>query len=454
MTTRNRQPRGLSDRQRRRKEQILTQPEPAKVRETASAVVLKQGSLFLLAPEDGDVPAKLPHGFGLFYEDCRYLDEYTLTLNGLPLIPLAAADTRGFETDHHLANPALPRPDGAPPIAKNTLTVHRRRLIRGGVLHERIVVRNYGNRPMHVRLELRFGARFEDIFILKGIVSRPRGSVRPPRRIGQDTVELGYDGRDSVQRTTTLVFAEPPDVLGRDCAAWSWTLEPGATRDLAVSITPSEHKGAGPPRRPARPRSQPERLRHWPEHAEQAWRDRTADVRSSNELFDRVLRRSLLDLRLLRSRRDGLHYFAAGIPWFVTLFGRDAATVAIQTMPYGQRVAGETLQLLARYQATALDAYRDAEPGKILHELRSGELAQARAIPQSPAYYGTVDATLLFIILLAEYVNWSGDVALARSLRPALDAALSWIEVYADHDGDGYLDYVVEYENGLINMCW
>jgi glycogen debranching enzyme len=177
-------------------------------------------------------------------------------------------------------------------------------------------------------------------------------------------------------------------------------------------------------------------------------------VESSNPLFNKIIRRSLLDLQMLRSRLDGLHYFAAGIPWFNTLFGRDACITAIQTMPFGHSVASQTLQLLARYQATTLDVFRDAEPGKILHEYRTGELARSGLIPQSPAYYGTVDATLLFLILMAEYVNWSGDLELARKLRPNVDAALGWIDNYADHDGDGYLDYAGEYRNGLINQGW
>ena len=182
--------------------------------------------------------------------------------------------------------------------------------------------------------------------------------------------------------------------------------------------------------------------------------EQSTDVRSSNPLFDRVLRRSLLDLRILRSQLDGLHYFAAGVPWFVTLFGRDSAIAAIQTLPYGSGVARQTLQLLAKYQAEDHDAYRDAEPGKILHEYRTGELAQCDTIPQSPAYYGSVDSTLLFLILLAEYVNWSGDLALARQLRPHVDAALGWMDHHADHNGDGYLDYGGRYRNGLVNQGW
>jgi glycogen debranching enzyme len=197
-------------------------------------------------------------------------------------------------------------------------------------------------------------------------------------------------------------------VLTGDRARWDWTLEPASERSFDVTITPQEHPGEEKAvRTPSRPPIDRGRLRRWLERSERIWDERTADVRSSNALFDRVLKRSLLDLRLL-----------------------------------------------ARYQAQAVDAYRDAQPGKILHEFRTGELAQTGTIPQSPAYYGTVDATLLFIILMAEYVNWSGDLTLARSLRASLDAALRWMDEFGDHDGDGYLDYVGEYENGLINQGW
>jgi glycogen debranching enzyme len=149
---------------------------------------------------------------------------------------------------------------------------------------------------------------------------------------------------------------------------------------------------------------------------------------------------------------DGQHFFAAGLPWFGTLFGRDAAIVALQTLPYGPNMAAQTLRLLARFQAREADAYRDAQPGKILHELRRGELARLGAIPQSPAYYGTVDATMLFVILAAQYVRWSGDLAVARELRPHLDAALGWIQDATD--ADGYVTYDGRYGNGLVNQGW
>ena len=195
-------------------------------------------------------------------------------------------------------------------------------------------------------------------------------------------------------------------------------------------------------------------MRRWQEKAEKTWLDGSATVESGNPLVDRVLRRALLDLHLLRSRLDGFDYFAAGIPWYVTLFGRDSAIAALQTLPYGTGMARQTLQLLAHYQATDVNAYRDAAPGKILHEFRSGELANLGAIPQSPAYYGTVDATMLFLILMAEYVRWSADLELARTLRPNIDAALAWMDTHAEADGDGYFDYDGKYENGLVNQGW
>ena len=441
-----------TERQHRRKAEVLTQPEPARVRRTSDAVVLKQGDLFLLANEAGDVPWELPHGFGLFYHDCRFLDGYELTVNGQPPIVLSSGAWPGYEASHYLTCPELPDPDGGEPIPKSSLALERRRIIRGSVCHELLTLRNYGRRTAALRLELRFRARFEDLFILKGFVEGPRGKLLPRRRDG--ALELAYAGRDRVDRSTTVLFRPTPSALDGECASWEWRLEPGDERVLTIALCPAERRH-GMRRRPkTRQGDDSTQLRAWLERSERVWLASAADVRASDPLFDRVLRRSLLDLRLLRTQLHGQHFFAAGVPWFVTLFGRDAATVAIQTLPYGPSMARETLRLLARYQADRLDRYRDAEPGKILHELRLGELARLGEIPQSPAYYGTVDATPLFLILLAEYLNWSGDLELADRLRPQVEAALGWMARFADHDGDGYLDYVGRYGEGFVNQGW
>ena len=443
----------LRQKEARSKQRILTQADPAKVRRSADAVVLKAGSVFLLTQESGDVPFGLPHGYGLFFHDCRFLDAYTLRLNGAELVVLSGIGVRGFETHHHLTNSEFEDLEGRT-VAKNTLEVRRQRVVRSGVVHELQTVRNFGPAPVHLRLELMVRSRFEDVFIVKGFVAGPRGRLLAPRLVDGATLLLSYQGRDGLTRLTEMVFAPPPTELTADVARFEFTLDPEAVHEIAVTITPSETDGERSRHQAAHPRTSPAALKRWLERAEAVWLANSATVRSANPLFERVFHRALLDLGMLRSRLDGEQYFAAGIPWFVTLFGRDAATVALQTLAYGPEMARQTLRLLARYQASEYDIYRDAAPGKILHEYRVGELARIGVIPQSRAYYGTIDATLLFLILLAEYVAWSGDLVLARDLRPHVEAALQWMAKDADSDEDGYLDYTGKFGNGLVNQGW
>lgn len=449
--------RPLTPEEHRRKELILTQPEPTKVQESTSATVLKQGSIFLLTTGSGDIPWELPHALGLFYQDCRFLDGYSLEVNGQPLTALSCIDDQGLETYHDLANPELPAQNGSAHIPKNTIGVRRERYLQRGRLFEHLTLRNYGLRAAWLEIVLRFRAGFEDLFIMKGFIEEQRGEVLPVEVRGGNVLVMGYRGTDGLSRATAVAFSPAPHQLEPGTATYRCELASGEQQTITIVITPFEWKDGQIdhllyPARPARVSH--EKARQWLERSQRIWLNGSTQVSSSNPLFDEVMRRALLDLRMLRTRLDGLHYFAAGIPWFSTLFGRDSSIVAIQTMPYGPNMARETLQLLARYQATQVDEYRDAEPGKILHEFRSGELAHRGAIPQSPAYYGTVDATLLFLVMMAEYVNWSGDLELALRLKPNIDSALGWIDNYADHDGDGYLDYVGMYETGLINQGW
>ena len=468
-------PRGhLSAEEHRRKELMLTQHEPAKVRQTTDAAILKHGNMLLLSTESGDIPLAHGHGYGLFYGDTRYLGGYTLSINKHAPVVLSYVDARGYETQHDLSNPRMRGHATGALIENNTVAIRRERFIRAGVLYEMVHVRNYGKATADLRIVLRYRPSFEDIAAIKGFVRGHRPSFGGVRLIGMDGVEMRANGADRYTRTMTIMFSPDASELEVSHADFDCWLEPGADYHLQVTIALSEypildrfegleqldaakreHKGSATNyRRPRHPQASRDAALRWLERSERIWLAGSTAVETSNPLFNRVIKRSLLDLWMLRSRLDGLHYFAAGIPWFNTLFGRDACIVAIQTMPFGHLVAGETLQLLARYQARELDTFRDAEPGKILHEYRGGELARTGYIPQSPAYYGTVDATLLFLILMGEYVDWSGDLDLARKLRPNIDAALDWIDNYADHDGDGYLDYVGEYATGLINQGW
>ncbi|HYM83125.1 MAG TPA: amylo-alpha-1,6-glucosidase, partial [Candidatus Dormibacteraeota bacterium] len=179
----------------------------------------------------------------------------------------------------------------------------------------------------------------------------------------------------------------------------------------------------------------------------------STEARSDSYLLDAVLARSLDDLRLLRASIDGLPYYEAGIPWFATLFGRDSIIASLQTLAFDTSVAKGTLRLLASMQGTRSDDWRDEQPGKILHELRIGELARIGAIPHTP-YYGTIDATPLFLVLLERYVAWTGDLDLFRELRDHVDRAVEWLDRWADPDGDGFVDYQSEQGHGLVNQGW
>lgn len=442
------------ERRHRVRERILTQPEASHVARSTNAIVLAHGEIFMLSLSNGDIPWNMPHGLGLFHRDCRFLDAYTLSLNGRLLTPLDADDSQGFRTRHHLANRELRGEDDTLIAPKNTIAVTRERVIRGSGCRETLTLHNYGRSSATVVIELHFRAKFEDIFVLRGFSNGPRGMMLPATVL-DDHVDLGYHGADQRVRTLSIAFSSRPSQLTDDCARFDLTLVPEDEWTVDVTFSPRIHDS--PPARAADGRlheSPPKNGERWLERMETVWLDGSTEIHTSHPMFDRALNRSRIDLGRLRSKLDGLHYYAAGLPWFGTLFGRDAALTAMLTLPFESRTAADTLRLLARYQATAHDEFRDAEPGKILHEMRRGELAHVEAIPQSPAYYGSIDATLLFLILLAEYLHWSGDLALARELRPHVDAALRWIDESADHDHDGYLDYVGEYEHGLINQGW
>src|SRR5207237_7013484 len=175
---------------------------------------------------------------------------------------------------------------------------------------------------------------------------------------------------------------------------------------------------------------------------------------SSSRILSRVMDRSLRDIGLLRSTLDGgAWYFAAGVPWFVGVFVLDSIITAFQTVAYDCSIAEQTIRLLARYQGTKLNGYREEEPGKILHELRVGEMARLGEIPHTP-YYGTVDATPLWLVLVGKHSGWTGETRLFEELRPQIDDALDWIEQYGNADGDGYVKYACKIEKGLANQGW
>ncbi|MGN6380490.1 MAG: amylo-alpha-1,6-glucosidase, partial [Gaiellales bacterium] len=404
----------------------------------AGELVILDGSSFFVTEPNGDVEASGTDGF--FHEDVRHLSRWQLRIDGQRLVAIA-----GRAVDYYSARVDALLPDevrSAPPLA-----IRRDRFLSDS-LHEDIVLANVGDRRASWQVELRFGADFADLQALQ------RDNPAPPRVRGRRSgaeVRLRHDG-PGPPRETRLRFSRPGTLTpGR--VRFEVTLEPGASWSVCADLTIVVGESS---RRPLLRCGSFGRPLHDMPMGVSEWMSRAAHVDTDCDPLRHALRQGLLDLASLRLRpREDLTWSvpAAGRPWFMALFGRDTIWAALQALPFHSELAQATLRALAAYQATEDDAHRDAEPGKILHELRRGTLAETGRLPHNP-YYGSHDSTPLFLILLAEYERWTADTGLVRELEPAARAALDWIERFGDLDGDGFLEYRRRSPKGLANQCW
>jgi len=400
----------------------------------------------LLCTREGDILPRSDQG--LYFHDMRYLSEQTLRLDGMPLVSLLASAGDGHRAVFELTNPDIPNEDGALRARKETLGIRREKLL-GRAYVETLTVENFAFEPVDLHLRLVYAADFLDMFAVRGMDPVTRGTVHPAHWRGA-TLVFRYDAADHHARATRLRFSRPPDeheggslafhlrLKGRE----AWTLRVVAQIEdvsgSAIELHPSAEVGPGA-----------KELRR----AHQRSMGEGTSVTTDNELFNEVLARSFMDLHMLAMRQNDQAFFAAGVPWYVALFGRDSLVTAIQMAAFEPPMAEHTLRVLASYQATVEDDWRDAQPGKILHELRVGEMANLDEVPQTP-YYGSVDSTPKFLILLGIHASWSGTVDLFHELRPNIQAALEWIDQYGDSDGDGFIDYHARSEKGLQNQGW
>jgi len=398
--------------------------------------VLKRGNLYLVADASGDIRPD-PRGLGLYDLDTRVLSCSILRVDG-----------RLVDED-----------------ALSPISIARRRWIAGG-LAERVSITNHGDTPRSVGLDLELDADAADIFEVRGLV-RPRRGTYLPIEVDGDRVTFGYVGLDGLLRRTTVTAVGAEASAGADAATGtegsvrlSWTVDVAAGGHVEIGWdVVSELVEHGADRGPSGPRgaggSRAVRTAAAAAAEDAAWRARGAAIRTDDPQLDRIVDRSFADLLLLRNDgpREGQHYVAAGVPWYTTLFGRDSILTALEVLPFRPDVARETLQVLADWQATELDAVRDMEPGKILHELRFGELARTGEVHYRP-YFGTADATPLWLVLLEATYRWTGDVELLRSLWPNALAALEWIDRHGDRDGDGFVEYERAAPTGAPNHGW
>jgi glycogen debranching enzyme len=402
----------------------------------------------------GDVPPRSVGGF--VHDDTRLLSRWELTLNGRPLSLLKSGTVDYYSAAFFVTNPDLPG------LHANCLAGRRLRFVGTGIL-EQISFGNSTIEPVQFELRLGCGADFADLFEIKGVV-RDR-SAHTITKHGRRLLQFRYQVPEFLAETTVNVerseiFAgvseRPvgkvrPRIEG-DEVIWMVELPPrhrfvtllSVSMRLNHEMLEPAHERFGEPQEPI-------------EGPLTDWLRRLPECESDNALVKGVLDRSVLDLAALRISGEllGEAYVlpAAGLPWFMTLFGRDTLVTALQTLWVGPELSRGALHLLGALQGTRVDDFRDEEPGKILHEVRSGELTLLGEKPHSP-YYGTADATPLWLILLSEYWRSTGDDAFVLSRWTNVLAALGWIDRYGDRDGDGYVEYATRSTQGLGNHCW
>jgi glycogen debranching enzyme len=414
---------------------------------SSQVLAVKEGETFLYSDLAGDLDDRQEHGHGLYHRDTRFLSHLRMRLSGRDPVLLSSSSERSYMSYADLTNPEL-YTDGELAVPQQTLNIRRIRAINGR-LFERVRVKNYNPYPIELTVSFSLAADFADIFEVRGLRRPTRGHLEPPRTDGR-RAEFGYGGEDGVVRRTLIEFNPDPDrleVVGDRVEAdfvvrlashqtklISSTMEPviDGVRPIAVEFDAAVHQ-----------------LRR----SYEDWERGCAHIDTDNEVFNQLLVRGLRDLRALYTITDRGGVMAAGIPWYVTVFGRDALISAHQMLMVNPSPARDALRLLARYQGQRDDPWRDEEPGKILHEIRRGELAGAGLVPHTP-YYGSADATPLFVFLYAQYFRWTGDLEFAGELLPNVRAALEWIDRYGDRDGDGFLEYLTRSPAGIANQGW
>jgi glycogen debranching enzyme len=422
-------------------------------RSIANAVVIKDEDVFFLCAASGDVPLGNIDGLGLYYHDCRFLDGYELRLAGVRPNALTSTSTDGFMSVFELTNHQTTRADGAE-IRKQQVGVRWERIVDAAQrsLRDRITVRNYSHDSIALPLSFAFASAFDDVFTIRGFHPGRIGEAQKPVWT-RGRLTLAYAGADGIDRRLIIAFDPTPRVRDGAGATIEIALKPGESRQVCVSLTIVQSPTPAILRLSSATRSGAQRVANHGRRDTAQWLSAHTRVTSDSPLLDSVMDRSLRDLRVLRSRIRGQEFYAAGLPWYGTLFGRDSLVAALEMLAYEPGMAEETLRLIASYQGTAIDEGRDEEPGKILHELRRGELAHLNEIPQTP-YYGSVDSTPLFLILIGQHAQWTGDLKVFSELRDHIDRALAWITTSMESSGRGYLTYQSRSRKGLGNQGW
>ena len=426
-----------------------------------STLTLKNDDLFLITDTLGNISdlscriGGMENSMGFFCRDTRFISRLELQIDGQSPTSLSSTARKGFAISALCSNPDIINQDGSK-IKSETIGIHREIVIKGG-LFEEIQITNYNTHPISFTVSLSFDADFLDLFEVRGVKREKRGMLLSylPNQNQKNTepsakeIILAYEGLDRVLMESRIQFnsCQPVEIRGYT-AVWRLDLNAHEVKTLGYRI----HLFAD--NRPTSMISVPDTFSQAKAEElleEKAWTEQITKIQTDNKSLNQVIDRAIKDIYLLRQTSEKYNFLSAGVPWFSTLFGRDSIISASQTLILDPTIARDTLFTLAHYQGKVDNEWRDEQPGKILHEIRLGEMARCEEVPHTP-YYGTIDATPLWLMLYAEYFAWTADQATLDQLWVNAIAAMDWIDRNCKETG--YLSYQRLSEKGLLNQGW
>ena len=439
----------ILDKERREPQSV---PEEYHIEASRSLVdrplrILKHDDLFGVFNQHGDLPGDVQGAEGLYFQDMRFLSRLMLRLGRMSPLLLGSVvldDNAALIVD--LTNADLHDREGRLWLARDSVFLSRQKFLNGNSCYERLLVRRFDPLARSLPLELLFDGDFADLFEVRGERRARRGSVSAAI-LDSRSVGFLYVGLDEIERRATLYFDPPPAELTTRSARWDLDLSEDDVTEIQIKTAcdVGERKAPEPPRLSSAYRAM-RRASHRRSGA-------LGRVGSSNALFNEVLSRSASDIDMLLTNTEYGLYPYAGTPWYSTIFGRDGIITALQLMWVAPEIGRGVLEALALTQAVEVDAAADAQPGKIVHEIRNSEMARLGEVPFR-RYYGTVDATPLFVMLAGSYLHRTGDLETIGRIWPNIEAALGWIDQYGDSDGDGFVEYRRMTDRGLANQGW
>ena len=426
-------------------------PEPRLAYQTAEPrkvnnLTLIDGKTFLSTTFSGDIMPPGAPDVGFFHDDTRFLSRLELRVGGYRTVVLSSSTEQTFSSQIELTTGKSTLRDSYE-IPENTVHIRREQLLSSEILYDHLTFENFNFTELELLIELAYEADFLDVFQVRGAARQHFGHYYKPI-LHRDSLVFHYCGRDNLARQTAIHLSPDPESIDGTTARWKLKLPPFKRFQVQTTITPlteAKRSRAGRIDFGSSLRARREAFAHW--------QSQSTRFESNHRIFDQMVNTSLSDMHALQIPDCREHIIAAGIPWFATMFGRDSIIAAYQSLLLNPQLACETLRVLARYQGKEKDDWSDEDPGKILHEFREGEMTRAREMPFSP-YYGSVDATPLWLVLLSETFNWTADEKLVQDMLPHAHRALDWIDNYGDLDGDGFVEFLRRSPRGLANQGW